>query len=130
MSNDFHSYPIEFISKNDYMVWHVCTQTSSKGKVELKDDTQTYFSIEKGNTRADLQHLIQGGSFYTGGAHLRLEVTIYNTTSKQDASVTSAGINTRSGENVGITYNICVEDAVDMDYNDYYINLAAWRKQG
>ena len=130
MATDTRAYPIEFITKNDYMVWHVCTQTCSRGKVELKDDKKTYFSIEKGNTSAALQHLAQGGDFYTGGAHLRLEVTIYNATTQQDASVTSSGINTRLGENVGITYNICVEDWIDKDYNDYYINLAVWRKQG
>ena len=130
MANDFRSYPIEIISKNDYMVWHVCTQTCSRGKVELKDDTKVYFSTEKTNTNAELQHLTQGGAFYTGGAHLRIEVTIYNATVKQDASVTNAGITTRTGENVGITYNLCVEDWIDMDYNDYYVNLAAWRKQG
>jgi hypothetical protein len=130
MNNDFKTYPIQVFNKNDYMVWNVCTQCVNTGKVELKDDSTKYFSMEKTNPGRDLQQLAKGGAFYKGGTNLRIEVTIYNTSTEQDASVNQFGITTRTGEMVGNGYTICVEDSTDKDYNDFYITLTAWKKKG
>ena len=31
---------------------------------------------------------------------------------------------------VGQIYTFCIEDSTDEDYNDFYINIAAWDKKG
>jgi hypothetical protein len=129
-NNSIRTYPVQVFNKNDYMVWDVISQCANTGKVVLKDDTTKYFTVEKKNNRCELQHLAKGGAFFKGGTNLRIEVTIYNVATKQDASVNQFGINTQTGETVGNGYVVCVEDATDKDYNDFYISLAAWKKKG
>lgn len=124
------TYKVQTFKKNDYMVWHVCTQCLNLGKIVFKDDSKTYFSVEKSSYSTDLQHIGQGGAFYEGGSNLRIELTVYNSGVDQKASINSFGITDNVGGIVGNGYNFCIEDGTDNDYNDFYINVVAWNKKG
>jgi hypothetical protein len=113
----------------DYMCWHVCTQCGNLGTVEVKDDKVTYFTAKKTSPDWKLQHLAQGSAFYQGGTNLRVEITI-ETNYDLDVSPSSAAILDKSANNVGYIYTFCVEDSTDADYNDFYINIVAWREKG
>jgi uncharacterized protein YccT (UPF0319 family) len=129
MATTVKTYPVKVFKRNDYMVWHVISQCQNTGQVVLRDDTTKYFTAEKKNNSCELQHISMGSAFFKGGANLRLEVTVYNT-STQDASVDQFEITTMTGERVGNGYVVCVEDYIDKDYNDFYITLTAWKKKG
>jgi hypothetical protein len=123
------SYPVSFVEKNDYMCWHVCSQCLNTGIVVLKDDSKTYFTATKTDPSINLQHIAQGGDFYTGGGNLRIEIAI-PASSGITASISRDGITDGKGANIGALNTFCVEDAGDEDYNDIYINIAAWHKKG
>jgi hypothetical protein len=123
------SYPVNFVEKNDYMCWHVCSQCYNLGTVVLRDDSTQYFTAEKTSTSTDLQHIAKGGDFYKGGSNLRFEINI-PASKNITASVSRDGITDGKGANVGALNTFCVEDSTDQDYNDLYINIAAWHKKG
>jgi hypothetical protein len=39
-------------------------------------------------------------------------------------------IRKNDGAIVGYVYDYCVEDGVDNDFNDFYINIASWHSKG
>ena len=123
------SYPVNFVEKNDYICWHVCSQCQNVGTIVLKDDSIVYFTANKTSPSTDLQHLAEGGKIYTGGSNLRIEINI-PASSKISASISRDGVTDGKGINVGALNTFCVEDAGDEDYNDLHINIAAWHKKG
>lgn len=123
------TYLITNFQKGDFMAWTVCSQCLSCGTITLKDDNTTYFTAVKQSPSTDLQLISQGSNTYNGGPHLRIEVSLpsgYNV--KQ--CILSSNIVDDVSNIVGYLYNYCIEDSTDNDYNDYYVNLAAWHHKG
>ncbi len=130
--SDFKTYRVAEIDGNDYMVWHVCSQAASLAKIQLKDDRKTYFTAEKKNSSTALQELTPGGQgdFYSGAPNLRIEITVdYPGVDIKGHPASYSIVNTR-GLVVGHGWNLAIEDLNDEDYNDYYINIVAWKKKG
>jgi hypothetical protein len=46
-----------------------------------------------------------------------------------DVSSSSNAILDKQSNTVGFVYDYCVEDWLDKDYNDYYINIVGWTKK-
>ncbi len=111
------------------MYWHICSQTASTGKIVLKEDIKTYFIAKKTCSANNLHCLEQGGSEYEGGNNLRVEFII-NTTYETQIYKVADVILDKQCNNVGFVYNFFVEDGIDNDFNDYYVNIVAWNKQG
>ncbi|SFR64779.1 hypothetical protein [Anaeromicropila populeti] len=124
------TYKIGNIEKGNIMFWSVCTQCGSHGVVTLKDDQQTYFTAKKDTDDWNLQSLAQAYAIYQGGDNLRLEVEVTYPNADIEQSINSYNITDPSSNIVGYGYNYCIEDSTDNDYNDYYIDLVAWRKKG
>ncbi|WP_347489868.1 hypothetical protein ABDB91_01560 [Desulfoscipio sp. XC116] len=120
---------LENVRKNDYMCWHICSQCLNTGKIVLRDDSTVYLMVEKNTKSTSIQHLSQGADTYRGGANLRFEITV-DTTAELRTSNAGDAILDSSGRNVGFIYNYCVEDSTDNDFNDFYLNIAAWRNKG
>jgi hypothetical protein len=120
---------LENFKKGDYMCWHVCSQCANTGSVVLRDDSTVYFEAKKASRSTDLQHLKQGGAYYTGGTNLRVEFTVDTGTELQTSS-SGDGILDNKGRNVGFIYTFCIEDSVDSDFNDFYVNVVAWKRKG
>ncbi len=115
--------------KGDYLVWSVCSQCYYTGKVTMKDDTKTYFTAEKTSPITSLQNLGKGSVDYAGGANLRIEIDVPQSTGL-DVTNQSSAILDKKSNNVGFVYDFCVEDSDDDDYNDFYINIVGWNKKG
>jgi hypothetical protein len=116
---------------NDFLAWHVVTQTAGTGKIILKDNNKVYFTAEKTNHSADIQLLAEGSAFYGGAGDLRVEITVNEGAQKDlDVSPSSNAILDKQSNTVGFVYDYCVEDWLDKDYNDYYINIVGWTKKG
>lgn len=45
-------------------------------------------------------------------------------------SISAISITDSLARKVGQIYTFCIEDSTDEDYNDFYINIAAWDKKG
>lgn len=45
-------------------------------------------------------------------------------------SISANSITDSLARKVGQIYTFCIEDSTDEDYNDFYINIAAWDKKG
>lgn len=120
---------VENFKKGDYMCWHVCSQCYNTGTIVFRDDSKVYFTAEKKSTSTSVQPLAQGSAHYNGGSNLRFDISVDTGTNLQ-VSPSSDGILDSSGRNVGCIYDFCVEDSTDNDFNDFYINVVAWKTKG
>lgn len=125
-----HVYKLQGIQKNDLLYWNCCSQTSRTGEIVIKDDQKVYATFSKTSPDASLQQLGTGSGAYQGGANLRVEIMIIDSGDPIDLVQTSGNITDRSGDLVGISFSLCYEDWSDKDYNDFYLNVMAWRKKG
>ena len=120
---------LENFQKGDYMCWHVCSQCSNRGTVILRDNDKVYFTADKKDYNMSIQHLSEGFAQYTGGRDLRIEITVHENCNLHVSMSGDAILDTK-GRNVGFIYDYCVEDGSDDDFNDFFINIVAWRKKG
>lgn len=118
------------IKKGYNISWYVCTQTASYPvAVELRDDSgKVYFNEPKKNGSTELQVLAQGHEDCVGN-NLKLIVDIPNSKEIKQ-SITANNVTDSVANKVGQVYAFCIEDWVDEDYNDVYINIVGWLKRG
>lgn len=118
------------IKKGYNISWYVCTQTASYPvTVELRDDSgKVYFNEPKKNGSTELQVLAQGHEDCVGN-NLKLIADIPNSKEIKQ-SITANNVTDSVANKVGQVYAFCIEDWVDEDYNDVYINIVGWLKRG
>ncbi|MEG1606987.1 MAG: hypothetical protein RR066_03940 [Mucinivorans sp.] len=114
--------------KNDFLFWTVATQCFNLGTVIIRDDATLYATIRKTSTSTSLQVLEQSTKQYTGTKGLRVEIDIPASDHIKVASEAVQPIEA-GGKTVGCCYNFCIEDYIDEDYNDFYINIVSWNKK-
>lgn len=129
MANKKTYYLREF-RKGDFMLWSVCSQCWNNFTITIRDDKKEYDVIRKNSQSTELQKLAQKSAFYEGGSNLRLEVEFHNSSADIKESMVTGGIVDAYSNTVGYSYTYCLEDDKDMDYNDAYITIIAWRKKG
>lgn len=118
------------IKKGYNIAWYVCTQTASTPlTVKLSDENgKQYFSCSKNNGSTNLQILNQGHADVMGES-LKLEIDI--PASKEiKQSITANNVTDSVANKVGQVYAFCIEDWIDEDYNDIYVNIVGWSKKG
>lgn len=121
-------YKLPEIKAGMFMCWNVCTQTSAKHTITLKDKTgKSYFVYTKDNTSASYQFLGQGNSDVKGELILTVDCP---ESAELKQSIDANTITDSSGGTVGHGYEFCIEDWTDEDYNDVYIDIVAWSKKG
>lgn len=125
----------EEIKAGTYMYWNICAQACNDFTITIKDEItgKNYFSGSKPVTQSGSMVNIGGSgadNFATVvGDNLIIEVSSERS-SEIKSSINAYGVNDASGKTVGKGYNICIEDSSDDDYNDLYISIIAWAKQG
>lgn len=111
-----------------YMSWSISAQASYAHTITLKDSSgKMYFSHEKGSGSSAFAFLEQGHGDVTGTLTLTDDCP---EASALNASINACAITDAAGNTVGRSYEFCIEDSNDADYNDIYINLVAWNKKG
>ncbi len=118
------------IKKGYNISWYVCTQTAScPVTVKLTDASgKVYFTCSKNNGSTKLQVLNQG---YADVANDNLKLSIDIPGSEEiKQSITANNVTDSVANKVGQVYAFCIEDWTDEDYNDVYVNVVGWSKQG
>ena len=123
------SFELEQFPQGYFLVWDVLTQCGNTVNVTLKAGNTTYFSANKSNGSANLQLISNDSRDHNVNATPILTITV-NGSSTLKQSFTSGAINDQRARKVGYVYDFCIEDWVDDDYNDIYINIVGWAKKG
>lgn len=110
-----------------YAFWSITTQAAFTVNFNLKDDTRSYVNASR-TSQNILPPLSQAYSKIEGK---NLQVVITVSQSKRiDARFATTDIADDKGVLIARTVTIVGEDANDMDYNDIFFTLTAWRYQG
>lgn len=115
--------------KNDFLFWTIASQCQFTGTVVIRDNATIYSTVRKTSESTDVQVLEQSTRQYTGVDGLRVEINIPLSINIKVASESASPIKV-GDKTVGCCYNLCIEDYIDDDYNDFYINIVAWNKKG
>lgn len=121
-------FELDQFNKGYFMAWTITTQTSVAARVELKAGGRTYFNVSHNADHA-FHMLGQGHDTFGGEGNLILSITCA-TGCELKQSLTSGAITDAKAKKVGYVYSFCVEDGTDDDYNDVYVNIVAWNKEG
>jgi hypothetical protein len=113
-----------------FLVWNISTQCANTVNVKLTAGSKTYTDVSKTNSDWHFQLLEQKSAVFGNEGILRLTITSNQATSPLKQSITAGAINDAKARKVGYVYSICIEDQNDDDYNDVYVNIVAWAKQG
>lgn len=123
------TYELEQFPKGYFLAWNVSTQCANTVNVSLKVGNTEYFSANKTDSNAKLQLIGQGSRVHDCDGTPVLTITI-NESSEIKSSFTSGAINDQRARKIGYVYDFCLEDGIDDDYNDVYINIVGWAKKG
>jgi hypothetical protein len=118
------------IKPGEYISWFVTTQAANMITVRLYDSEITYFSNFKESTNIE-PPLAQGSAHYTG-TDLAVDIEVTGRWSGNDIStfLDTFTLLTPQKVEIGHSFTCCGEDSTDNDYNDVYINVMGWSKQG
>ena len=123
------TYELEQFPKGYFLAWNVSTQCANTVNVSLKVGNTEYFNVNKTDSNAKLQLIGQGSRVHDCDGTPGLTITI-NESSEIKSSFTSGAINDQRARKIGYVYDFCLEDKIDDDYNDVYINIVGWAKKG
>jgi hypothetical protein len=125
------TYDMSEIKSGYYICWEVCTQALYASTIKLTDENGTeYFKYRKVNDGTSGFKMLGQDSAVCKGNRLQLVVTAMVDNDSIRQSINSYNITNANAGTVGHGYNLCIEDSVDEDYNDIYINLVGWLKKG
>ena len=118
------------IKPNTYLSWFATTQAAFEVEMTLKDNKTTYFKAKR-RSRDINPPLAIGSGWYKGND---LEITINVPEAREEHFKTFINTFTlltpEQGIEVGYSFTCCGEDQTDMDYNDFYISVMAWKSNG
>ncbi len=107
----------------------VLSQCGNTATITLKAGNQTIFETSKKTGEWHLQVLNQGHADLTATEIPKLTITV-NEATQIKPWIHSGAITDQIGKKLGYTYNVCLEDSNDDDYNDIYVNVAGWARKG
>ncbi|MDR2166900.1 MAG: hypothetical protein LBE35_03490 [Clostridiales bacterium] len=117
------------IKPGTYLSWFATTQAAFETKMVLKDNKKVYFDATRKSTNINPPMAI-GSAWYEGEG---LEIYIEVSDAQQidlNAFINTFTLLTPEGEEVGYSFTCCGEDQHDKDYNDFYLNVMAWKGKG
>lgn len=113
--------------EKDYLIaWHVCTQCYNSAYVKLYAGSTVFFDVAKTTTSTSLQKIAMNHAFVNTTDTLYLKIDV-NTPYNLKIGDVSGQFSNENGRKVGYIYNYCIEDALDNDYNDVYVNIIGWK---
>ena len=113
-----------------YLAWTVASQCYNTINVKIIAGERVYFNKNKTNHDTKLQIFAQDSAIYQGEPNLRLVITVNEATKELQSSISSGAITNRTAKRVGYVYDFCIEDDIDEDFNDVYINIVGWERSG
>jgi hypothetical protein len=117
------------IQPGEYLSWFATTQAAFQIRLKLFDSKKTYFEATRKNTNID-PPMAQGSAQYAG-SDLQLFIDIPEASSANlDTFLNTFTLLTPEGTVVGHSFSCCGEDQTDKDYNDFYLNVMAWKSKG
>lgn len=114
------------IKPGTFLSWFSTTQAAFQVRMVLRDSKKVYFD----NTRQSVEispPLAQGSAWYEGTG---LEIFIDVPQAKEEhlnSFINTFTLLTPVGDEVGYSFTCCGEDQTDDDYNDFYLNVMAWK---
>ena len=117
------------IKEGTFLSWFATTQAAFRTTMKLADSKKTYFNETRQSTNIN-PPMAQGSGWYEGKG---LEITIDVPQAKEEHLRTFLNTFTLldpSGKEVGYSFIVCGEDQTDNDYNDFYLNVMAWKSKG
>ncbi len=121
--------PIKSFPAGWFITWDVSSQCCNTGSVQIKAGGMVLDTIKKKNPSANLQFLGNGQNILPS-KDMTITITIDDGSEPIFERHQASMVLNNKGETVGITIGICVEDSIDEDFNDFFISLAGWKKQG
>lgn len=115
------------IPQGFYAFWSITTQAAFTVNFWLKDSARSYINASR-TSQNILPPLSQAYSRIEG-SDLEVIVTVAQS-NRIDARYAATDILDGKGALIARTVTIVGEDATDMDYNDIFFTLTAWRYQG
>ena len=117
------------VKKGNNISWFIASQAYYTGSIKLSDESgKVYVDVSKRTTSTNYT-VVGNGNFDYKGNKLFLDIDIPQS-SEIRQSISANSITDSLARKVGQIYNNCIEDSTDEDYNDFYINIAAWDKKG
>ncbi|SFR64820.1 hypothetical protein [Anaeromicropila populeti] len=123
------TFQLNNFENGNIMFWSVFAQTGTHGTITLKDNKKEYFSVRKGTDDERIVSLAQSSAVYQGKANLCIEIDIPDRGVDIKQSINSYNMVDTNSNVIACGYNFCIGAATDKDYNDYYINIIAWKKK-
>jgi hypothetical protein len=129
MYNDTAIIKLGAIQKGERITISAIAACSSTGSIVLRDDINTYATLQKPNP-SDRAQLLGPVTGVYSGANLRLELNIShpNYAIKLKSLVDHLTISDGAGDIKGGSYTVAVEDYTDNDYNDYVVSVVSTKK--
>lgn len=115
------------IPRGFYAFWSITTQAAFTVNFHLKDSTRSY--INGSRTSQNILPPLSQAYSPIAGEDLQLIITVEQSY-RIDARYNVSEIKDDKGVLIAKTVTIVGEDATDMDYNDIFFTLTAWRYQG
>lgn len=130
-----YKFDLELIKKGTFMYWNICSQSSNSFNIVLKDTETGYIYFECNKPTTSTGAIINlsnpdGKVSCTEVQGDSLSLFITSPSSDLKHSISSHGISDGAARNVGYAYDFCFEDWIDEDFNDLYVNVIAWNRQG
>ena len=117
------------VKKGNNISWFIASQAYYTGCIKLSDESgKVYVDVSKRTTSTNYT-VVGNGNFDFKGTKLFLDIDIPQS-SEIHQSISANSITDNLARKVGQIYTFCIEDSTDGDYNDFYINIAAWDKKG
>lgn len=129
LTRDNATYCLEEIKKGMHICWNVSAQAGFDSTTIIGDDNKTYATLIKGQTSSDSYKFLGQGQATVAGNHFKIVVSSSAATSLKQVTQ-KYEIKTEQNRLVGYSYNICIEDYYDDDFNDVCISIVAWLDRG
>lgn len=121
--------PIKSFPAGWFVTWEVSSQCYNNGYIQIKSGGNVLDTIRKTDHSTNLQFL-GNGKVFLPSQDMVVVISIDEGAEAIYERHQASMILNNKGETVGVTIGICVEDSNDEDYNDFFISLAGWKKQG
>lgn len=129
LTNGNATFHLEEIKKGMHICWNVSAQAGFDSTTIIGDDKMTYAKLTKKQTSSDSYQFLGQGQSAVEGNNFKIVVNSSAATNLKQVTQRYE-IKTEQKRLVGYSYNICIEDFNDDDFNDVCINIVAWLDRG
>lgn len=119
------TFHLEEIKEGMHICWNVSAQAGFDSTTIISDDSKVYAQLAKVQTSSDGYKFLGQGQSAVAGKNFKIVVNSSAATNLKQITQRYE-IKTEQKRLIGYSYNICIEDWNDDDFNDVCINIVAW----